>query len=301
MKDDILDSTLEITQTKSTRDPLFRIAAGAGDGLLLVLAGARVGHRLVLGKESVTLGRGSASSLQLDGEAVSRTHARVEWRAGVHYLVDCDSTNGSFVNYTRVREAALRDGDQLQIGHVLLKYMSGSNIETAYHEEFRRLVRRDALTGALNRNTFDDEARVAVTAALRDSKPLNLILFDLDHFKRINDEHGHTAGDLVLSESTQAVLAKLVEPNLLGRVGGEEFAVLHHGTLAEAGQLAEELRRALAAAPVRFEGHHIRVTGSFGVAPFVGGAFADMHAAADTLLYEAKDGGRNRVVVASGT
>jgi len=293
MVDEFPDSTLEITLT--TQREQLRLIMTPGQALLIVLAGARVGHRLVLTDQTCTIGRGSAATLQLEGDAVSRIHARIESRAGVHYLVDCESTNGSFVNYTRVKDTALRDGDQIQIGHVLCKYLAGDNIETTYHEEFRRLVRRDALTGALNRATFDDELRIALTAAPRKGTRLCLILFDLDHFKRINDAHGHTAGDLALSAVAREVNEHIPLPHQFARVGGEEFAILYVGGIDAARAYAEEVRRLIQRTPVSFEGTHICVTASLGVAEWTGGASASVYEAADKQLYRAKDGGRNRV------
>lgn len=292
MADDPLDSTREVTLT-TRREYIFRAPGEEGKALLIVLSGARVGHRLVLGDEPCTIGRGSASTLQFEGDAVSRLHARIECRGGAHFLVDCQSTNGSFVNYKRIKEAKLNDGDQIQIGHALCKYLSGTNIEAAYHEQFRRLVRRDALTGALNRATFDEEFRVAL--ASNQPGQLCLILFDLDHFKAINDTHGHTAGDLVLSEMGQRVSDLVETPHQFARVGGEEFAVLFFGGLEKAQTLAEAIRRSVAARPARFEGKNIRVTASLGVAAWTGGTAASVYEAADKLLYKAKEAGRDRV------
>ena len=292
MADDPLDSTREITLT-TRREYIFRVPGEAGKALLIVLSGARLGHRLVLGDEPCTIGRGSASTLQFEGDAISRLHARIEFRKGAHFLVDCNSTNGCFVNYKRVKEAELKDGDQIQIGHALCKYLSGSNIEAAYHEQFRRLVRKDALTGALNRATFDEEFRVALASS--EPGALCLLLFDLDHFKAINDTHGHTAGDLVLSEMAQRVSDLVETPHQFARVGGEEFAVLFFGGLASARVLAERIRRGVAARPARFEGKDIRVTASLGVAPWTGGPAASVYEEADRRLYHAKEAGRDRV------
>lgn len=294
--DDFLDSTLEVTITKD-RDVFLRRNGPPGSAMLLVLAGARVGHRVILGKEPCTLGRGSAATLQLEGDAVSRIHARIEFRDGDHYLVDAGSTNGSFVNYSRVGEKKLQDGDLVQIGHVLTKYLAGDNIEAAYHEEFRKLVRRDALTGALNRVTFDEEFRSALSLAERKGSSVCLILFDLDHFKRINDAHGHTAGDLVLSAVGRAVDELASEPHAFARVGGEEFAVLFLGTLAEAADFAEKLRETVKNLDVVYEGKRIALSTSVGVATSSGGTPASVYEAADKQLYRAKESGRDRVCV----
>ncbi len=295
MSDDFLDSTQEITVT-AERDALLRKVRAVGKSMLILLSGGTRGERALLGDEKFVLGRGATCDMQLDSDAVSRAHAYIEKRGEHHYLVDNQSTNGSYVNYKRIQEKQLNDGDQIQIGQSMLKFMSGDNIETAYHEEFRHLVRHDALTGALNQATFKEEIRVAVTKAERLKLDFSLIAFDLDHFKRVNDTHGHTAGDLVLSSVGQRVREIVSEPHQLSRTGGEEFVVMFWGGLADAAVLAEQLRKAVEALTLDYEGHLLSPTASFGIAHRRhGDSFSDLLEAADRKLYEAKDSGRNRV------
>lgn len=295
MSDDFLESTQEVTVT-TDRDAIRAKSEKAGSAMLIVLVGGRRGERAVLADQKFVLGRGSAADLVIDSDAVSRAHAYIEKRGGSHFLVDNDSTNGSYVNYKRIREKVLCDGDQIQIGHAMLKYLSGDNIETAYHEEFRRLARRDALTGALNRTTYEEEVRVALSAAERRGKDLSLVLFDLDHFKAINDTHGHTAGDLALSFVGELMVNRTEEPHLFARVGGEEFAILFHGSKDQALAEAERIRLAIEKLEVDYDGAHIPVTASIGVAQFLPGQSAsDLYDEADARLYEAKKSGRNQV------
>ncbi len=295
MSDDFLESTQEVTVT-TNREAIVAKSSRGGSAMLIVLVGGRRGERAILGDQKFVLGRGSAANLVIDSDSVSRAHAYIENRGGAHFLVDNDSTNGSYVNYKRVREKQLRDGDQVQIGHAMLKYLSGDNIETAYHEEFRRLARRDALTGALNRTTYEEEVRVALGAAERKGRDVSLILFDLDHFKAINDTHGHTAGDLVLSFVGELMAERTKEPHLFARVGGEEFAVLFHGSRVEALGEAERIRAAIERIDVDYDGTKIPVTASIGVAQFLRGQTAsELYDEADALLYQAKKSGRNQV------
>lgn len=295
MSDDFLESTQEVTVT-TDREAIIAKSSKAGAAMLIVLVGGRRGERAVLGDEKFVMGRGSAADLVIDSDSVSRAHAYIEKRENAHYLVDNGSTNGSFLNYRRIREKKLCDGDQIQIGHAMLKYLSGDNIETAYHEEFRRLARRDALTGALNRTTYEEEVRVALGAAERKGTTITLILFDLDHFKSVNDTHGHTAGDLVLSHVGELMVRNTQEPHLFARVGGEEFAILFHGGREEALGFAEDTRLAIENLDVDYDGTRIPVTASIGVAKFVPGKSAsDLYDEADARLYEAKKLGRNQV------
>ena len=159
---------------------------------------------------------------------------------------------------------------------------------------------RDVLTGAMTRRAFHDTLRKAVAAQTRGHASAALILFDLDHFKRVNDTLGHAAGDAVLRATARTVLGELRVEDSFGRVGGEEFAVLLGGADGRAAlDVAERIRKAIAAMTV--PGHPgLRVTASFGVASLAQGVDAADAAmdAADAALYRAKDGGRDRVCLA---
>lgn len=155
----------------------------------------------------------------------------------------------------------------------------------------------DPLTGVANRRFLFEAGAGASRAAARDGRPLSAILLDLDHFKRINDAHGHAAGDAVLREVARRARQLLRERDILGRYGGEEFAAILPGAdAALAAAIAERLRERIASEPV--EG--IAVSASLGVAqadprePALEGLFRR----ADAALYEAKRGGRNRVETA---
>lgn len=235
---------------------------------------------------------------QLDLDSVSRLHARVRWDGTRHFIEDLRSTNGTYVNENRVGEHPLADGDRVGIGKVLLKYLAGGNVEAAYHEEIQRLMRYDGLTGIFNRSHFDETLHNVLWRARFDGSAVSLILFDLDHFKRVNDTHGHPAGDAVLRQAS-AIVSQVVPPGtIFARTGGEEFAVLCPGVpAAHAWQLAEHIRRAVEASAFTAEGTRIPVTVSLGVAER---AATDqtpeaLYERADTQLYAAKSAGRNCV------
>lgn len=160
------------------------------------------------------------------------------------------------------------------------------------------LARTDALTGLANRRAFDAGARREIERARRYGTPLALVIADLDHFKTINDRHGHHVGDLVLQEFARILGDSVRGVDLVGRWGGEEFAILMPGTdLDEARLAAERMRQSLAEHVADCEGHECRVTASFGVAAFVSSAptMDALLGRADAALYRAKDNGRNRV------
>jgi len=295
--DDLYDTTTEVTVSRDMGGVLN--LARQQQAMLLVLSGARIGQRVTLDQAPLVIGRGSSCGLVLDADSVSRQHAQVEWENGRHLLVDKGSTNGTFVNHQRIQSRALNDGDQVQIGKALLKYLEGGNIEAMYHEEFERLMHHDGLTGARTKASFEEAFRVALMMARANPKPISLVAFDLDHFKKVNDTHGHTAGDAVLQQLSQAVTGVVKDRYLFARVGGEEFAILLEGEpLGVAEELAEALRAAVAGSEFRFESTHIPVTLSLGVAQHGHGGAEDaesFYERADQALYAAKKAGRNCV------
>lgn len=163
--------------------------------------------------------------------------------------------------------------------------------------ELRLLSTTDTLTGALSRRAFKEEANRAAALALRHRHDLSCIVMDLDYFKAVNDNHGHASGDAVLVEAVKACVGQLRATDLIGRLGGEEFAVLlPHTRRAAALEVAEKLRVAVEGLAFEFGGHRLAVTASFGVAS-LDHATPDADTLlkhADIALYQAKAAGRNR-------
>jgi diguanylate cyclase (GGDEF)-like protein len=184
-----------------------------------------------------------------------------------------------------------------------VSYMVRRNIQLSFelHQAYGRakdLARTDELTGLPNRRAFLERGTSALELARRHKRPLALIMFDIDHFKRINDTHGHGAGDAALRAVT-SVLSRIARASdTPGRLGGEEFGLLLPETrLDDAVTVAERLRRDVGALTVPFDGTAIRITCSFGVAGLqddLPGLDALLQSA-DEALYRAKREGRDRV------
>src|SRR5262249_7384799 len=152
------------------------------------------------GQGTFEIGRSSRSDLPIDQESISRHHARITFDGTRHVIEDLGSTNGTFVNEHSMKHSALKDGDQIKIGRSILKYMSGDNIEANYHEEIYRLMTMDALTQTHNRRYFNEALDRECQRSMRYRRALSLVLFDIDHFKQVNDTYGHVAGDSVLRQ-----------------------------------------------------------------------------------------------------
>jgi diguanylate cyclase (GGDEF)-like protein len=289
-------------RTRVTR--LTEIGAGAkparpDDACIIVIYGPELGKRLQLGTAPFEIGRSAKNDLFIDQESVSRHHARIVFDGRAYWLQDQESTNGTFLNDESVREKELRDGDQVRVGRSILKFMTGENVEVHYHEEIYRLMTVDGLTQAYNRRYFNEALEREFNRSQRYQRVLSLIAFDIDHFKNINDTHGHLAGDNVLRQLAAAVKTRLRREDVFARTGGEEFGVLlPEIPLEGAMKTAEKVRRIVETMVVKHEQIDIRCTISLGVTALHGDESSGevLYKRADEKLYEAKQAGRNRVV-----
>lgn len=163
----------------------------------------------------------------------------------------------------------------------------------------KRAAAVDPLTGCYNRREFEIQLKRCISTAVRQGHPLSLIMFDLDHFKKVNDRYGHPAGDAVLSRVAETVQAGMRKGDILARYGGEEFMAILPGTARNrAIELAERLRRKISGQVISHEGRRIRVTASFGIAELARSdpGMTPLVVAADAMLYRAKLNGRNRIM-----
>lgn len=187
----------------------------------------------------------------------------------------------------------------LRIAGGVLGSLDAAHTALRRQKEYAELLARtDALTGLANRRAFDEAAEQEVQRALRYNTSLALVMTDLDYFKGINDRHGHHVGDQVLQHFARILSASVRNIDLVGRWGGEEFAILMPGTdLEEAVQAAERMRLAVESAVCPPIDGTCCCTASFGVAAFRidTPTMVSLLGRADAALYRAKDGGRNRV------
>jgi diguanylate cyclase (GGDEF)-like protein len=260
-----------------------------------------LGRRFVLDSSPMRVGRGVENHIILEGDSVSRRHAHLEQRVGSWWCVDDGSTNGSYVNDEQImRESRLGNGDRIKIGPTIFKFLSGEDVESQYHEEIYRMTIIDGLTQVHVKRYLLEQLDKELMRARRHARDLSFLMLDIDHFKKINDRHGHLAGDYVLKEVARLLSQRIRRDETLARYGGEEFAiVLPETTLEGARALAEGLRERVEQSRFAFQGEIIRVTIS------IGGAMVeesdrtslDLIQRADDKLYEAKRAGRDRVLV----
>lgn len=272
--------------------------------VLTVQAGPEAGQVLPLERDKPnTLGREEGECTITFADArLSRVHARIISVNGEWMLTDQGSTNGTFVNDVRVaKHSQLADGDRILLGgSVSLRFALVTEEERQALMHVYEAAVRDGLTGVLNRKALDQRLVAEIAFAVRHDTPLSVVMLDVDHFKVVNDTHGHPAGDAVLREVAARLTRALRIEDVLGRYGGEEFLIVARDIALEQGaQLAERMRALIDSSPIVFEGTAIPVSASFGVASLADCTTRDasaLLAAADARLYEAKRGGRNRVV-----
>ena len=267
---------------------------------LVLIHGEDLGRKFDLVSEETLIGRSSKADIQVDQDSVSRHHAKIRVD-GVRITVeDMGSTNGTIVNDEHIEDTLrLRNGDLLKIGRTIFKFIAGNNIEAQYHDEIYRMTTVDGLTQVFNRRYFEDAIERELSRSRRYTRPLSLVLLDIDHFKKINDTYGHLAGDAVLKEVALTVRGRTRREDVFARFGGEEFALLLPEVDQKgAGTLAEKARKLIEKHHFAFDGEDIVVTVSAGVATVQkkNETPVELIRRADEKLYEAKSAGRNRVV-----
>jgi two-component system cell cycle response regulator len=272
---------------------------------LIVIHGKHLGKRIALDKDEVILGRAKDADVQIHEDSVSRKHAVIRRRQQdlAFVIEDRNSTNGTFINMEKQAKSVLYDQDLISIGETTFKFIAGDSLELAYHEELHKLATLDPMLQIYNKKFFLEYLEQKYYYSQLSQTKFSLVLFDADHFKRINDTYGHQAGDRVLQHIAATVKANLRASDIFSRYGGEEFSiVLPESDAGQARITAEKLRRVIESTGIRHHKTDINITISLGVASFRPGESAirscrELIEHADSALYQAKEMGRNRVVV----
>jgi two-component system cell cycle response regulator len=280
---------------------LLRVQSRRDRAYLIVLAGENLGQMFPIKDAETVIGRAADASVRLKDDGVSRKHARLIHKEGEVTVEDLKSANGTLLNGQRVEgTATLQDGDKIQVGSTtILKFTYADRLEEAFQQKMYEAALYDGLTKAYTKRYFLDRLPTEIAYARRHATPLSLLMIDVDHFKLVNDTHGHLGGDYVLVVLAQSIAGALRTEDIFARYGGEEFAVLCRGVLLEnAALLAERLRDRIEGAAFEYQQKPIPVTISIGVASYreQPDAGTQLIADADAALYQAKGAGRNRVV-----
>ena len=267
---------------------------------LVVMSGPDKGavHNLSVGQ--TTLGRSEKTDLPVTGKGISRVHATLEvTEDGIVSLKDNGSTNGVFLSGIRVVDTRLSPGDVFGLGPELKLRLEST--DGGLHELIQDMYRSskiDALTNLLNRRAFEERMDEEFSVTKRHGMAACLAILDIDHFKSINDNYGHDAGDEVLRQVAALLKGKVRTGDLVGRWGGEEFVVyVRQSDLEGAKTLLDRLRVKIAETDIPLPGGgSLNVTFSGGIVSL--SETSDWRMAltkADEGLYQSKQGGRNQV------
>jgi len=267
---------------------------------IVQIHGPELGKKYTLQEHEFNIGREEGNHIMVDLDNVSRRHAKIICRQQRMFVKDLGSTNGTYLNDQEVTyETLLRSGDLIKVGGAVFKFLTGDNVELLYHETIYTLTIVDGLTGVNNKRYFLEFLEREMGRCHRFGRSLSLIMLDLDHFKRLNDTHGHLAGDYVLRELAQTIKRMVRKEQCFARFGGEEFAlVIPEDGPDKVRLLADKLRSTIEEKRFSFESELIPVTLSLGVADMTPDMVDPLQfiKVADANLYRAKKSGRNQVV-----
>lgn len=279
---------------------------------LVFLRGELLAVPIPLDRDEVILGRALEADVRVNDARASRLHARIttehDPQTGFtrYRITDLGSTNGTILNGQLITDAILQDGDKIVIGEHLMRFDMLDEIDREFQRQIHRLLVHDELTGLLTSKSFFSELRRESARAEAESRPFCVLMMDLDHFKEVNDNYGHLVGNQTLEEIGGVIMRSLRAGDVAARFGGEEFAAfLLDAQYAQGVVAAERVRagveehlfRATRRGSTDLDERTLRITISVGVAAYPDDAQdpIELVELADTALYRAKRGGRNRV------
>ena len=271
---------------------------------LLMISGAQLGRSFPLVSDEFLIGRALTCDLPIEDDLVSRHHCKIIKKFTGVELTDLKSTNGTLVNGKRIEGTRLlAEGDQIQVGtSTILKFAMKAEVEANFFGKLFDAATRDFLTNTYNKKFFVERLRDEFSFAQRHQRNLSILVIDIDHFKKVNDTHGHLAGDIALKKVAHHLLTHTRKDDVVSRFGGEEFVVLMRDvSIEQARHLAEQLRNGISEIEMKSDKQSFKVTVSVGVANLNAenssqfAKFESLIASADEKLYEAKNSGRNRV------
>ncbi len=293
------NSTVVITDIRKALGSLEE-EAKQKPACLLVVGGELNGSIFNLPVGETVVGRNPDCSIPLDFHGISRRHFTVNVTESEVTVTDLGSANGTYLNNHKLENpTVLKRSDVIKIGAVAMKYLPKGDPERLTYDKLHEEANSDGLTKCYNKAFFNNQLELEVKKCKVTGKPLTLIIFDLDHFKKLNDNFGHDAGDFVLKEKARLIRENGIrQGDIFARYGGEEFCILLPNTNLKQGfEIAERLRKLIEKYEFIYDGKRLPVTASIGVADYRQGVNngTDLFKRADTSVYKSKEDGRNQV------
>ena len=271
---------------------------------IMFLSGPLMGKMINIADGQTIIGRAPDAGIVINDQRISRHHLKLEHAKDAVTISDLGSTNGTFVNGVRITAPQkLSDGDKIQISSVtIFKFAFEDETGHIFQEEFYKMAILDPVTNIHNKRFFLNRLKEEFSLSKRGKMNLSILMIDIDFFKKVNDTHGHLAGDMILNQLAKIFKTMVRNEDILARYGGEEFIVALRSTNLEGSKiLAERIRKKVEETPLTFEDKKIPITISIGVASLDEGCeHKDIDAIikdADAKLYKSKENGRNRVTV----
>ena len=275
--------------------------------LLTVIQGSEIdfGKSYQFSQDCIRIGRTpKKTTIAVNDPKVSKLHCEISVvkTNDLEQIVikDLGSTNGTYVNGELVQRRILIPGDKISLGETVFRFSYNDEIEEEYHARLFTFAATDALTGLYNRRYILTELENQLKIAKRNKRVFSIVIMDIDDFKHVNDNYGHSAGDELLKKLAFIMDHSLREQDIPGRVGGEEFLIILPETgMKGAFQLADRIRERIAETELIYKGIAIKATISAGISQYQ--ANADTHTLyqlADQALYKAKQSGKNKIVEA---
>lgn len=296
------DEKTNVVQTLTFDRRLQQMSKMPPSMVLLMGPAGYVGRHWSIDSTDVIIGRSMSSNVFIDDRSVSKSHAKLTYSYGEVSIIDLDSTNKTIVNGSALPPFVpkkLETNDQVKIGNVLFKFLAQGSLESVAHQNLQTKSEKDPLTTIWNKGALMVKAPEMVKRSKLLNTPLCLLVFDLDHFKKVNDNYSHQAGDYVLKEVSSVILSKLIRgDDYFARFGGEEFVIALTGTnMKFAEEIGERIRNTIEKHEFIYDGKKIPVTVSIGISELEPemSSFDELFAKADTALYASKNSGRNRV------
>lgn len=292
------DTTVVFTDIREALASSEREAAEK-NACLLAIGGELNGTIFDLPNGVTSVGRSPENTYALEFQGISRNHFEIKVTSTVS-IVDLGSRNGTFVNNKKVESPInLNKGDVIKIGTIALKYIPKGDPERLTYDKLNQEANTDGLTKCFNKMYFNQACDLSVKKSKVTGDPLTLMIFDIDYFKKLNDNYGHDAGDFVLKDMANLIRQNGVrEDDIFARYGGEEFVILLPKTNLKHGyEIAERIRRLVEEYQFVYESKTLPVTVSVGVADYRQGVNTgtDLFKRADKAVYTSKSKGRNQV------
>ncbi|MGF1572896.1 MAG: diguanylate cyclase [Sumerlaeia bacterium] len=276
--------------------------------VLIGLSGPVRGHRFSIQKHITTVGRGSVCEWRISDGASSRQHFRILYENHIVpeqipecYVEDLRSRNGTELNGSKINNrVGLRERDRLSFGSSVIGFFIRDDQELRQDHSLYINATQDPLTGLKNRRMLKEYLNYYLIQSSKYSKPLSLLLFDIDFFKKINDTYGHEVGDQALCNVASILRKNCRDGDLLARWGGEEFAIAMGNLGPEAAfNKAEQLRKEIERSTINLPNDQtcVRFTISVGGTSYIPGDEYDaLFQRADEALFKAKKFGRNQTI-----